>query len=389
MRILVLAHALRAAGGRVVGTNLIDQFRKREREHQFLFLVPDQMEYRNLKIEDGPHEVYYYQRQFGHLGRLIFDTYTLKRIVKSFRPDAILGLGNQGLNKPDCRQAILLHHAHLVYDSRNSGRLSFIDQLQYGLLKRNLRRQSSVADLFFCQTQAMERRLRSAYGYAGKTVITENVISSFSALQPTGKTPASLTRHRDKYKMFYLTRYYAHKGLEILVETMDRYREDLDDAVAVITIAPDQHPNAARLLEAIRKRGLEDRIINAGPLRQDELADYFTACDCLVMPTRLESFSGTYLEAMHFGLPILTSDLDFAREVCGDAALYFDPWSAESIKDTIVRVRDDSELAKALVAKGRKRLATGFRRTWEDIAQVMLDNLEELVAEKQTTGSEQ
>lgn len=85
----------------------------------------------------------------------------------------------------------------------------------------------------------------------------------------------------------------------------------------------------------IKSRGLEDSIINVGPLSQQDLGAFYKHCDALVMSTRLESF-GTYLEAMHFGMPILTSDLDFAHEVCGDAALYFNPWNAESIRDAIL-----------------------------------------------------
>ena len=99
------------------------------------------------------------------------------------------------------------------------------------------------------------------------------------------------------------------------------------------------------------------------------------------MPSRMESFSGTYLESMHFGLPILTSDLDFAREICGGAADIFDPWDALSIKDAILRVKGDPNLREDLVAKGRKRLSESFKRTWEDIAADIKYHLESLISD--------
>jgi len=97
----------------------------------------------------------------------------------------------------------------------------------------------------------------------------------------------------------------------------------------------------------------------------------------MFLPTFLESFSGTYLEAMHFGLPILTSDLDFAHAVCGDAAIYFDPWNAASIKDAILKLRNNPELSQELVAKGKTRLQTNFR-SWDEIATDVVCLLEQM-----------
>ena len=57
--------------------------------------------------------------------------------------------------------------------------------------------------------------------------------------------------------------------------------------------------------------------------------------DGMIMPTLLESFSATYIDSMALGVPIFTSDRDFARDVCGDAAWYFDPLNAESIFEVI------------------------------------------------------
>jgi glycosyltransferase involved in cell wall biosynthesis len=105
--------------------------------------------------------------------------------------------------------------------------------------------------------------------------------------------------------------------------------------------------------------------------------DYYTACHALCLPTLLESFTATYVEAMHFRRPILTSDLDFAHAVCGDAALYFDPWSPESIRSAIERLRVDSALADDLVARGSARLARLFR-SWEEIAAGLLVELQQI-----------
>ena len=176
--------------------------------------------------------------------------------------------------------------------------------------------------------------------------------------------PLPLKKECKSFNLFYLTRYYPHKNLEILMQLFERNRDALEECRLFITIEASQHPLAAKLLKKIEKSGLGSQIINLGPLKQSELPAYFSHVDALIMPTTLESFSGTYLEAMSFECPILTSDLDFARYICGDAALYFDPWAVDSVFEVVQKLRQDSEVALLLNRKAKERL-THFSVTWE------------------------
>jgi len=122
-------------------------------------------------------------------------------------------------------------------------------------------------------------------------------------------------------------------------------------------------------------------IENIGPIHQESLGAYFRNMDALIMPTLLESFSGSYLEAMHFGLPILTSDLDFAHEVCGESVIYFDPWNVETIKDAILKLKSNPKLAQDLIVGGKMQLQSKFQ-SWGDITKCLLKNLHEIAVLK-------
>ena len=54
--------------------------------------------------------------------------------------------------------------------------------------------------------------------------------------------------------------------------------------------------------------------------------------------------------------PILTSNLDFAKDICDNAAMYFCPTSAEDIADKIIKLSNDKKLYNELVKRGAKRL---------------------------------
>ncbi len=91
-------------------------------------------------------------------------------------------------------------------------------------------------------------------------------------------------------------------------------------------------------------------------LNVNECPFLYSQCDFMFLPTLLECFSASYVEAMKMGLPILTSDLKFAKEVCGDAALYFDPIDARDIAKKIVYLHENPEHQARMKAKGYKRL---------------------------------
>jgi len=379
LRIAVIAHGLRAGGGLSAGRSLVASILSVAPQNTYLLIVPDLGEYRSISIDPARHETIFYRRRGGHVGRHWFDLFQLPSIVRRFQPDAVLALGNRGMQRPPCVQAILCRDAHLFYPFRHFGkellRVKAMVAYHRWLLKRELRH----TQLLLCQTEVARKRLVQTFDYQGETTVCGNAVSPETLQVVACDLPRPLAGVRDKTRLFCLARYYPQKNIETVVEMFERFGGELDDVVVVITIAPDQHPCAGKLLTRIRRAGLDRRIINVGPLSQEEIAAYYRHCHALLLPTLLESFTRTYLEAMHFGVPILTSDLDFAHEVCGDAAAYFDPWKPEAIKSTITRLRNEPQWAQDLVSKGRSRLQSHFH-SWDRIAATILNGLSAVVA---------
>ena len=78
--------------------------------------------------------------------------------------------------------------------------------------------------------------------------------------------------------------------------------------------------------------------------------------DASFVPTLLECFTANYPESMLMEKPILTSDLSFARELCGNSALYFDPLNENDITLKIIQIIKDFDLRNNLVSNGIKQL---------------------------------
>ncbi len=97
-------------------------------------------------------------------------------------------------------------------------------------------------------------------------------------------------------------------------------------------------------------------VINLGPQRAEDCPNLYAKYDALFLPTLLETFTASYPEAMKMNKPILTSNIDFAVNLCANAAHYFNPKNPSEIADKIIEVRENRELYLQLIENGNERL---------------------------------
>lgn len=114
-------------------------------------------------------------------------------------------------------------------------------------------------------------------------------------------------------------------------------------------------------------------VIHAGPVSDPELKALYSRATALVFPSLYEGFGLPPLEAMACGCPVVAAREASVPEVCGNAALYFDPRSQDSIVAALQAVLGDSNLRERLRKAGRERTAS-FR--WIDSARSLLAQLD-------------
>lgn len=98
----------------------------------------------------------------------------------------------------------------------------------------------------------------------------------------------------------------------------------------------------------------------------DVLEGLYRRATALVYPSLYEGFGIPPLEAMSFDCPVVCSNTSSMPEVVGDAALLFDPLSAEALGKALVAVLEDAGLRQALITRGRERIKNF---SWDKCAQ--------------------
>jgi glycosyltransferase involved in cell wall biosynthesis len=87
-------------------------------------------------------------------------------------------------------------------------------------------------------------------------------------------------------------------------------------------------------------------------LRPDDL---YQKADIFVYPSVVESFGHPLIEAMAQGLPIVAADVPINREICRDAALFFDPFNPGACAATIEALLDNHDLRAEMSRRSLRR----------------------------------
>jgi glycosyltransferase involved in cell wall biosynthesis len=166
---------------------------------------------------------------------------------------------------------------------------------------------------------------------------------------------------QDPY-FLYVGNLKPHKNVSTLLKGFALLRERRDIRQKLLITGDDARWKPA-LQEECAQLGIDGATLFVPYVAQDLLPKLYAGADLLVMPSRVEGFGLPVLEAMASGTPVVCSRAASLPEVAGDAALYFDPASAEELAEKIEKLLNSRDLQESLRAKGLER-AKQF--TWEE-----------------------
>jgi glycosyltransferase involved in cell wall biosynthesis len=133
---------------------------------------------------------------------------------------------------------------------------------------------------------------------------------------------------------------------------------------------------------AIARYGLQEAVMFAGFISNDDLRSSYAGAVCTVLPSTYEGFGMPVLEAMASGSPVVVSNRTALPEVVGDAALVVEP-TGPGLAEAIDRMISDEDLRKRLRSEGLRR-ASSF--SWTAAARQTTAVYERLSAPARRTG---
>ena len=163
------------------------------------------------------------------------------------------------------------------------------------------------------------------------------------------------------FKVLFVSHYNYYRNFETLIRSLPFLRCAKRQVRLLLTCrlstakrtgAYSSHL-AASLVQDL---GVSDMIVELDTIPYSKLHHVYGLADVYVTPAYTETFGHPLVEAMSSGVPIVASDIAVHREICGDAAIYFDRFSPEALAHSIVRLTMGSDENKAMSEAGLEQV---------------------------------
>jgi glycosyltransferase involved in cell wall biosynthesis len=351
MKILFNASNLKKGGGVQVALSLIEEFYFYD-NFQFHLVVSDSV-YNQLNLSNFNSNFLVSRHNFKpNVFKVIFGhDFFLSKVENEFSPDWVFTVFGPSYWIPKSRHLIGFAIPHyLYYDSPFFRIISFKEKISIFILKIlcfwNL---SKKKNFFWVETNDVKKRL-SKFLFIDSVRIKVVSNTCHSVFYRTNNNLYS------RYEVFFnfpgkkaitISANYIHKNLVIIKKVVPILIKKKIELKFFLTLNHNEF-NSFNFNT--------DYVINLGPVNITDCPFLYSKVDFLFLPTLLECFSASYVEAMKMNVPILTSDLAFARGVCGDAAEYFDPLDEEDIVKKIIFLISNQSRVQEMIFKGQEKL---------------------------------
>ncbi len=294
--------------------------------------------------------------------RLKFEIFSCVLLIKKIKPDVVYTqFGPQWIAGFGVKNVVGCAYSNLFYPEidfwRNYSKIKKIERRLFDFY-RKIRLKS--ADYVVFETSDLAKRS------VDQSFLKKNKVSF--VLPAVSSNVHSEAEHREVREALYaspkgfrlclISGYSINKNFEILVDVLSILKNKFQrtDFYFVFTLSATNN-HVKRLLADARDKGVLNNIINIGVIPFDACAEVYKACDAAILPATLESFSNNIAESWGMSIPLIISDMDWARSLCGDGAIYINQSCAGDIANKIIALQSSPQLTKEVVESGLDRLS--------------------------------
>tara|TARA_Y100000590_G_C15745825_1_gene1021960 strand:- start:5541 stop:6677 length:1137 start_codon:yes stop_codon:yes gene_type:complete len=358
MKILINSTTAFIGGGIQVGVSMGNFILSQKLDFDFIFAISKPI-YNNLpKNQKKDSRVIVFEESPSRLIKGYKSRKKLKELEISYKPDIIYSLSFPSYTKFKTKEIGRYTNPWEIF----SAELAWALLPLYEKLIRWLKNQYRLfwakrAAYFETQTEHAKRAIIKRFKIdEDKVKVSTNVINPIFDNDPLSKD-YSLLLKKNTIKLFSLSADHRHKNLLLIPDILNIWMNNNSNKnLKFFLTLPLGSKTWKNIYLRSKKLSLSNNIVNIGPLKLDQCIRWYKNSDFIFLPTVLEVMSATYLESMLMKKVIITSDLQFAREVCGNGAAYFKPNDPEDASLTLEKMINNPKLCNSIISEASEQI---------------------------------
>lgn len=352
--------------------NVLPLLNASDERQSYLALLPSSQLENSLQLTPGKVKTEVVET--GNLfQRFWWEQSELRNLIRSRQIDVLVSLGNFAMFDSPVPQ-ILFNRNDLLFSAE------FDRDLQIRKLRRDLlahrikcwlaKRSIKSATVNVAPTDAFARKIKSVKGLERAKIETlrfgfdaETFVSNQAPLPDA--LSAKLNLRSDCRRVLYISHYNYFRNFETLIRALplikSRLKQQTGETAQLVLTTDIQRGavyggyDATAAAELIDRLNIRGDIAMLGAVDYDQLHQLYKLCDVFVCPSYSESFGHPLVEAMASGVPVVSANLPVHRELCGDAAIYFDVFDETNLTERCVDLLTNQNLKKQLSERGLQR----------------------------------
>jgi glycosyltransferase involved in cell wall biosynthesis len=240
------------------------------------------------------------------------------------------------------------------------------------------RKSIRAAARVICTTSAVKEDLRRL-GFQGEKIQVVHHGVDLNSFSIQHQNPQMVTKKYDLNSPFFL--FVGHlrpnKNLERTLLAFNDFllKTDVTPKPFLVLVGGRTKTDSS-IFHLMKDTAIKDHVRYLSYVSDEDLPALYQAALGFVSPAIYEGFGLPYLEAMAAGLPIIAPNIPTVSEICGDAAIYVDPFSVESISTGLNALCQRTIDRDYLRQKALERVK---HFTWAHTAKQIMEALESLV----------
>lgn len=226
--------------------------------------------------------------------------------------------------------------------------------------------ESTKRDILAYYPNIREEKVKVVYHGWGSGALS---VKRVATEEKNASKDSRYTLHATRY-ILYIGAIQPRKNLERLIRAFELLKKDSRFGDVKLVLAGERAWLWENIVRAAQTSEQKDAIVLTGPVSFAERETLYQNASVFAFPSLYEGFGLPILEAFGHGVPVVCSNNSSLPEVGGDAALYCDPLSEESVARSLAIALEDKDIRTRCISRGHEQLANF---SWDICARQTMD----------------